>query len=389
MPTAPSSTEPPRRTPVRAASRPRAAPSRTSPSSSASAAGRTTPPPGPGLRWSSSSHPGDRDRTRVRARRRRRRPGVRHLPADALGDGRHPGPQRRLGDRLRRRPRADLARPGVAVPDQPHHRPPRRAGAGAPQHRVDDPGLDPARVDGLQLRARTTCSRPSWSSCCGCSSRPRSARWSPGRWRRYAAAPRHRDHRGAPGVPRSRRRAIQLTRHTTAVLDQIPTLWVFQGAVSGWGLRWWVAVAALMVGSMVGGRRSVPYPAHLAARRMPRDEARMETDQHEPRPDAAHGARPPDPRRPGLGLAVGADAARRDGARHRPRPGGGLRQPALAVDDDPPRPGRLRWRPAVRRQRVVPRRPRRAVAGEPPGPADRALRRPGLGADRVPRRRLR
>ena len=43
------------------------------------------------------------------------------------------------------------------------------------------------------------------------------------------------------------------------------------------------------------------------------------------------------------------------------------RRPAVARDDDPARPGRVRRRSAVRRQRVVPRRPRRPVAREPAG----------------------
>jgi hypothetical protein len=76
---------------------------------------------------------------------------------------------------------------------------------------------------------------------------------------------------------------IQLTGHTTDVLDQIPTLWVFQGAVSGWGARWWIVVAVLLVSSIVAIAAGA-MPTHVAARRMPRDEARMETDQHEPRP---------------------------------------------------------------------------------------------------------
>ena len=74
---------------------------------------------------------------------------------------------------------------------------------------------------------------------------------------------------------------IQLTGHATDVLDQIPTLWIFQGAVGGWGPRWWVVLVVLLVGSVTAvGAGAVP--THLAARRMPRDEARMETDQHAP-----------------------------------------------------------------------------------------------------------
>ena len=79
-------------------------------------------------------------------------------------------------------------------------------------------------------------------------------------------------------------------------------------------------VVLLLVGSLVAiGAGAVP--AHLAARRMPRDEARMETDQHEPRPMPRTRPRHADPRRPGLGLALGADAPRRAGARRRPGAG--------------------------------------------------------------------
>jgi hypothetical protein len=75
--------------------------------------------------------------------------------------------------------------------------------------------------------------------------------------------------------------AVQLTGHLTDVLDRIPTLWVFTGAVSGWHARWWLTVGALVVGTFVAVVLGA-VPAHLAARRLPRDEARMETDQHEP-----------------------------------------------------------------------------------------------------------
>jgi hypothetical protein len=74
---------------------------------------------------------------------------------------------------------------------------------------------------------------------------------------------------------------VQLTGHLTAILDRIPTLWVFAGAVSGWHLRWWITIGALLVGTVVAVALGA-VPAHLAARRLPRDEARMETDQHEP-----------------------------------------------------------------------------------------------------------
>ncbi len=75
---------------------------------------------------------------------------------------------------------------------------------------------------------------------------------------------------------------VQLTGHATDALDTIPTLWVFQGAVSGWAARWWMLLALLVVGSIVAIGAGA-WPTHVASRRMPRDEARMETDQHEPR----------------------------------------------------------------------------------------------------------
>ena len=77
--------------------------------------------------------------------------------------------------------------------------------------------------------------------------------------------------------------AIQLTGNTGAVLDRVPTLIVFEGAVTGWSLRWAATVVALALGILVAVVLGA-VPAHVAAKRMPRDEARMETDQHEPRP---------------------------------------------------------------------------------------------------------
>jgi hypothetical protein len=78
---------------------------------------------------------------------------------------------------------------------------------------------------------------------------------------------------------------VQLSHDSVHMLDTIPTVVVFRGAVSGWGPRWWVTVALLVVGSLVCMAAGA-VPAHFAARRMPRDEARMETDQHQPRPAA-------------------------------------------------------------------------------------------------------
>jgi hypothetical protein len=77
--------------------------------------------------------------------------------------------------------------------------------------------------------------------------------------------------------------AIQLSGHTTQVLDRVPTVWFFGGAVAGWSWRWALTVLVMVVGTVVAIALGA-VPAHLAAKRMPHDEARMETDQHQPRP---------------------------------------------------------------------------------------------------------
>jgi hypothetical protein len=78
---------------------------------------------------------------------------------------------------------------------------------------------------------------------------------------------------------------VQLTHNSLHLLDKIPTLIVFDGAIGGWSVRWWVTVGLLVAATFVCLVLGA-LPAHVAARRMPRDEARMETDQHEPRPAA-------------------------------------------------------------------------------------------------------
>jgi len=75
---------------------------------------------------------------------------------------------------------------------------------------------------------------------------------------------------------------IQLTHRAAHFFDSIPTTWFFFGALSPWRLYWWEVVGALVVGFVVAVALGA-VPTHLAARRMPRDEARMETSQHEPR----------------------------------------------------------------------------------------------------------
>jgi hypothetical protein len=76
---------------------------------------------------------------------------------------------------------------------------------------------------------------------------------------------------------------IQVTGHTSKLLDRVPTLWVFVGALDGWTWRWVETVGLLAVGFVVAVVAGA-FPAHWAARRMPRDETRMETNQCQPRP---------------------------------------------------------------------------------------------------------
>jgi hypothetical protein len=76
---------------------------------------------------------------------------------------------------------------------------------------------------------------------------------------------------------------LQATDRLTSLLDAIPTLWIVLGAVDGWTWRWAltvvvelvVFVAAVLVGIL---------PAHVAARRLPRDEAKIESGSQAPRP---------------------------------------------------------------------------------------------------------
>jgi hypothetical protein len=77
--------------------------------------------------------------------------------------------------------------------------------------------------------------------------------------------------------------AIQFTGRTLDLLDRVPTVWFFQHALAGWSWRWLEVIGVLIGASLVAVVLGA-VPAHLAAKRMPRDEARMETDQHEPRP---------------------------------------------------------------------------------------------------------
>jgi hypothetical protein len=69
---------------------------------------------------------------------------------------------------------------------------------------------------------------------------------------------------------------LQLTHHTFGLLDSLKTRWIVVGYVDGFRMRWVESIAvelALLVFAVVLGA----IPAHLAARRAPRDELRVET----------------------------------------------------------------------------------------------------------------
>ncbi|HEX6151178.1 hypothetical protein [Nocardioides sp.] len=76
---------------------------------------------------------------------------------------------------------------------------------------------------------------------------------------------------------------IQLTGRTTETLDRIPTLSLWIAGIGGFELGWFSAVLlelVLLFCMVVLGA----IPAILAARRLPHDELRAETDTHTPRP---------------------------------------------------------------------------------------------------------
>ena len=76
---------------------------------------------------------------------------------------------------------------------------------------------------------------------------------------------------------------LQLTGRLTAVLDSVSTQWLVFGLVGGFDARWALTIAvelALLVLAVALGA----VPAHVAARRSPRDEVRVETGAHPARP---------------------------------------------------------------------------------------------------------
>ncbi len=76
---------------------------------------------------------------------------------------------------------------------------------------------------------------------------------------------------------------VQLSGRTIDLLDRIPTRWILLGAVSTPDAQWFSVVVVellVLVTAVVLGT----IPAQLAARRLPHDELRAETDTHTPRP---------------------------------------------------------------------------------------------------------
>ena len=114
---------------------------------------------------------------------------------------------------------------------------------------------------------------------------------------------------------------LQLTGQLSAVLDSLSTQWLVLGLIGGFDARWVLTIGvelAILVAAVAIGA----VPAHVAARRTPRDEVRVETGTHPARPTPGLAARRARPHRPRLDLAGGADATRHRGARDRARPGG-------------------------------------------------------------------
>ena len=75
---------------------------------------------------------------------------------------------------------------------------------------------------------------------------------------------------------------LQLTNRFGALLDSVKTKWLVIGYVDGWSWRWaesmTLEVVLLVAAVVLGG-----VPAHLAARRAPRDELRVETGSYRAR----------------------------------------------------------------------------------------------------------
>jgi hypothetical protein len=82
--------------------------------------------------------------------------------------------------------------------------------------------------------------------------------------------------------------ALVVTHHLTDVLDQSPTVRVFVVALDGSVLSWgpWLVGSAWLLVLAAGCVLLGTVPARLATGRAPREEHRLESGIHEPRPDA-------------------------------------------------------------------------------------------------------
>ena len=199
--------------------------------------------------------------------------------------------------RVRRRPRAVPREQAVAFPVTTDHRPPRRAAAGAAQHRLADADLDAARAP------RRTSSGPRRAPaaaavrcCCGWRAPPRSARRRLGL---RVGPPRDRTASWSsgcsPGALAGRRRRARADRParagcwTAARPCASPSARSYGARTSGRRGRRRSACSLLAAGRGHAARRS--WPARWApARRAPREELRLETRSH--RAAADPGSRP-------------------------------------------------------------------------------------------------
>ena len=102
---------------------------------------------------------------------------------------------------------------------------------------------------------------------------------------------------------------VHLRGQLTDVLDNLPTVGLVARVTHGFGADWLTGVGfevvVIAVAVVLGA-----VPAHLAARRPPRDEARLESGQYITAADAAHRGRHDREHRPRVGVALGPHASR-------------------------------------------------------------------------------
>ena len=271
---------------------------------------------------------------------------------------------------LGRRPRGDPARPGCRLPGLHDDRPPRGPAAGPAEHRLDHADLGAARDDvvrpgprpGLGLRdPGAAVDRGGDGPRAGGRLDGRGSTPGPARHRDRAqlgGPPRRRC--GRPDRDRNRWRPSSTTAPPCGSWSSCSMPRTASGAPGRSG-RWSCSrsfLAAVVVGALPGALGAEPPDARGAAARVgslpgPADDPLGLPD------DAAH--------RPCGGLALGAAASRHDGAGADAGCRGARGRAGVADADRAPGPGGLRWRPALRREHLVPRRSRRPVARLAPG----------------------